>query len=79
MKVDGINVDLKNITAPFLNIVAQEDDLVSPQSSMALNNAVGNKDKSMIEFPSGHVGLVIGQQAHKEVWPKVGIWLKEHS
>ena len=26
-----------------------------------------------------HVGLVIGLRAHNEVWPKVGIWLKEHS
>jgi polyhydroxyalkanoate synthase len=79
MKVDGYYVDLRNITAPFLNIVAQKDDLVAPHSSIALNNVVGSKDKSTIEFPSGHVGLVIGQHAHKEVWPKVGIWLKEHS
>jgi polyhydroxyalkanoate synthase len=72
-------IDLKNITAPFLNVIAQKDDLVTPLSSIALNNAVGSKDKSMIESPSGHVGLIIGQRAHKEVWPKVGSWLQDRS
>jgi class III poly(R)-hydroxyalkanoic acid synthase PhaC subunit len=72
-------IDLKNITAPFLNVIAQKDDLVAPSSSIALNNAVGSTDKNMIESPSGHVGLIIGQKAHKEVWPKVASWLKDRS
>ena len=64
---------------PFLNVVAQRDDLVASRSSIALNNAVGSADKSAIEFQSGHVGLIIGQRAHQEVWPKVGDWLRERS
>jgi polyhydroxyalkanoate synthase subunit PhaC len=79
MKVDGSLVDLKSIKSPFLNVIAQKDDLVTPASSIALNNVVGSKDKSMIESPSGHVGLIIGQRAHKEIWPKVGSWLKDRS
>jgi polyhydroxyalkanoate synthase subunit PhaC len=79
MEVDSTYVNLKSITAPFLNVVAQKDDLVATASSLALNNAVGSKDKSVIEFPSGHVGLIIGERAHKEVWPNVGSWLKARS
>ena len=79
MRVDGNIVDLKSVKAPFLNVVAQKDDLVPLASSTALNDAVGSKDKSVIEFPSGHVGLIIGQRAHKDVWPKVGDWLKHRS
>ncbi len=79
MKVDDKIVDLKNINMPFLNVMAQRDDLVAPRSSAALMNAVGSSDKSVIEFPSGHVGLIIGQRAHKEVWPKVGEWLRSRS
>jgi class III poly(R)-hydroxyalkanoic acid synthase PhaC subunit len=79
MRVDGNIVDLKSVKAPFLNVVAQKDDLVTPASSTALNDAIGSKDKSSIEFPSGHVGLIIGQRAHKDVWPKVGDWLKHRS
>ena len=79
MMVDGAVVNLKDINMPFLNVVAQRDDLVASRSSIALNNAVGSVDKSAIEFQSGHVGLIIGQRAHQEVWPKVGDWLRERS
>jgi poly(3-hydroxyalkanoate) synthetase len=73
-------IDLKNINMPFLNIVAQKDDLVAPDSSKALNDALTqSNDKSIIEFNSGHVGLMIGKNAHKELWPKVGEWIKSHS
>jgi poly[(R)-3-hydroxyalkanoate] polymerase subunit PhaC len=75
-----VAVSLKNINMPFLDIVANNDDLVAPSSSKALNNALTqSQDKSLIEFNSGHVGLVIGKKAHKELWPKVGEWLKKRS
>jgi class III poly(R)-hydroxyalkanoic acid synthase PhaC subunit len=74
-----VAINLKNITAPFLNIVAQKDDLVAPQSSKSLNVALTEShDKNLIEFNSGHVGLMIGKQAHKELWPKVGQWIIMH-
>jgi class III poly(R)-hydroxyalkanoic acid synthase PhaC subunit len=77
---NGKIVNLKNITMPFLNVVAQKDDLVAPTSSKALNDALTeSRDKSIIEFNSGHVGLMIGKNAHKELWPKVGEWIKNHS
>jgi hypothetical protein len=77
---NGKIVNLKNITMPFLNVVAQKDDLVAPTSSKALNDALTeSRDKSIIEFNSGHVGLMIGKNAHKELWPKVGEWIKYHS
>jgi class III poly(R)-hydroxyalkanoic acid synthase PhaC subunit len=74
------NIDLKNIDMPFLNIVAKRDDLVAPDSSKALNNALTeSSDKDLIELNSGHVGLMIGKNAHQELWPKAGEWLKKRS
>jgi class III poly(R)-hydroxyalkanoic acid synthase PhaC subunit len=76
----GTIVNLKNINMPFLNIVAKKDDLVAPRSSKALNYALTEShDKDLIEHDSGHVGLMIGKNAHKELWPKVGDWLKKRS
>jgi len=72
-------IDLENITAPYLNVVAQKDDLVAPESSKALNSALTKSyDKKLIEFSSGHVGLMIGSRAHTELWPKVGQWIRMH-
>jgi len=79
MEVADMRVDLKNIDMPFLNIVASMDDSVAPDSSKALNKTLGSADNSLIEFPSGHVGACIGSQAHRELWPKVGGWLKDRS
>jgi polyhydroxyalkanoate synthase subunit PhaC len=77
---DGTIIGLKNINMPFLNVVAKRDDLVAPASSKALNNALTEShDKSLVEFNSGHVGLMIGKNAHKELWPKVGEWIKNHA
>jgi len=79
MRLDGKTVNMSKITAPFLNVIAIKDDLVSASSSKALNNVIGSRDKSIIELNSGHVGLIIGSTGHKEIWPKVGEWLKIRS
>jgi polyhydroxyalkanoate synthase len=76
---NNTRVDLRNVKAPYLNIVATNDDLVEPESSKALNKAVGTSDSSLIEFKSGHVGACISANAHKDLWPRVGQWLKEHA
>jgi polyhydroxyalkanoate synthase len=75
----SIQIDLRKIKAPFLNVIASKDDLVAPTSSKALNDIIGSSDKSVLEFNSGHVGACIGSRAHKELWPKVGEWLKARS
>jgi polyhydroxyalkanoate synthase subunit PhaC len=77
---NNVIINLKKINMPFLNIVAEKDDLVAPSSSKALNNAlIESHDKNLIEFKSGHVGLMIGKHAHKELWPRVGEWIKNRS
>lgn len=75
----GQEVNLKRIKVPFLNILAKKDDLVEPNSTRVLNDAIASTDKSLIEFDSGHVGACISPKAHKELWPKVGEWIASHS
>lgn len=75
--IDGDKkIDLSKIKQPFLNVIAKKDDLVDPASSRAINDVIGSVDKSILEFDSGHVGACISSRAHKELWPKVGDWLK---
>jgi polyhydroxyalkanoate synthase subunit PhaC len=77
---DSAIIGLKNINMPFLNVVAKRDDLVAPASSKALNNALTEShDKNLLEFNCGHVGLMIGRNAHRELWLKVGEWIKNHA
>jgi poly(3-hydroxyalkanoate) synthetase len=67
MKVDGNIIDLK-ITAPLLTIVAEDDDLISPESTLAIKNYVSSKDKVSLTTAGGHVELCTGKMAHEKLW-----------
>ncbi len=73
-KKQKVNIQ-KNITMPVLSVIAQQDDLVSPASSVAINDHIPSKDKSILENPGGHVALCISNSAHKKLWPEVAKWL----
>jgi polyhydroxyalkanoate synthase len=65
----------KNITMPVLSVIAQQDDIVSTASSLAINDHISSKDKSVLENPGGHVALCISNTAHKKLWPEAAKWL----
>ena len=72
-------IDLSKINVPVLNIVADEDHLVSPECSTPLNDMVSSTDKRLMRFHTGHVGLIASSYSQNNVLPKVGQWLKERS
>ncbi len=77
MQVGKEIVDLKRISAALLNVVASQDTLVDPKSSLPLAEAVGSADKAILVFPTGHVGAVVSPEAHAELWPKIATWLRQ--
>jgi len=79
LRIGGRRVDLKQITCPVLNLMAQADHLVPPDQSLPFNDAVGSKDREAINFRAGHIGLAVGSKANKELWPKVADWLAKRS
>ena len=72
-------IDLTKIKVPLLNIVADEDHLVSPQCSAPLNDMVSSVDRRLMRFHTGHVGLIASLYSQNNVLPKVGQWLKARS
>ena len=79
MKIGNEIIDLSNIKVPLLNIVAEEDHLVSPQCSLPLNDSVSSTDKRLMRFHTGHVGLIASSYSQNNVLPKVGQWLRARS
>src|SRR5919109_2963357 len=79
MKLGNETIDLSKIKVPVLNIVAEEDHLVSPQCSLPLNDSVSSNDKRLMRFHTGHVGLIASGYSQNNVLPKVGQWLKARS
>lgn len=79
MMLDGKKIDLRKITIPLLNVMAEFDHLVPNEASIPLNNAVSSKDKEMMIFSTGHIGIFVGSKSQKEVVPKIAEWLKPRS
>ena len=79
LKVGTKTVDLNNLTMPVLNIIGLKDDLVPPESGRYIMCEIPSKDKKLIEFPTGHVGLCISKKAHEQLWPEVTKWLASRS
>jgi poly[(R)-3-hydroxyalkanoate] polymerase subunit PhaC len=79
MRLGGSVVNLSKINVPLLNIVAEEDHLVSPECSVPLNEVVSSDDKRLMRFHTGHVGLIASSYSQNNVLPKVGQWLRSRS
>ena len=70
-------VNLQNITMPVLTIYAKSDHIVPPSSTKPLHDLVGAKDKKLMEFPGGHIGVFVGNRSQKMVAPALMKWLLE--
>lgn len=78
-EIDGMKVDLKNISASVLNIVALHDHLVSQSQSEGVMSLISSEDKQLTVIPATHVGLMISRGARYKLWPEVATWLSERS
>jgi polyhydroxyalkanoate synthase len=79
MKLNGKKINLKNITMPLLNVMAEFDHLVPTDASKPLAGAVSSSDKETLVFPTGHIGIFVGSKSQKEVCPRIAEWLKPRS
>ncbi|KOA18136.1 poly-beta-hydroxybutyrate polymerase [Clostridium homopropionicum DSM 5847] len=77
LELGGRTVNLKNIDMPVLCILAQKDHLVAPASTRPFINHIASIDKTLLEFPVGHIGMFVSSKAQKEVAPAISNWLKE--
>jgi polyhydroxyalkanoate synthase len=77
--VDGQRVDLSNIRASLLNIVAKYDHLVSQAQAESIMDQVSSEDKELRVIPSSHVGIMASRGARYKLWPQVAEWLGERS
>ncbi len=71
-------INLANVKVPLLNLVADQDHLVSAECSVSLNSLVSSTDTNLMRFSTGHVGLIASGYSQNVVLPKVGNWIKIH-
>jgi polyhydroxyalkanoate synthase subunit PhaC len=76
-ELGGRRVDMKNITMPVLTIYAKDDHIVPPATTKQLHDKVGSKDKELMEFPGGHIGVFVGSRSQNLLTPAVAKWFIE--
>jgi len=77
MTLGGRKVDLKNLKMPVLCMLGEKDHLVPPSSTRPFIDAIASKDKTLLEFNVGHIGMFVSSSAQKEIGPKIASWIKE--
>jgi polyhydroxyalkanoate synthase len=75
----GERVDVKNIRANLLTVIAEGDHITPPCQSETLPMHVSSTDKELFRIPGGHIGIMAGSAAHKRTWPHIDAWLGPRS
>jgi polyhydroxyalkanoate synthase len=79
IKLRGRRVDLSNIKCPVLNLAGKYDHLCFLPQARATMDLIGSEDKEFVVLDAGHVGLVMGRGARKNLWPQARNWLEPRS
>ncbi|MEX0967928.1 MAG: class III poly(R)-hydroxyalkanoic acid synthase subunit PhaC [Bacteroidia bacterium] len=79
LEIGGHKVDLKNIDMPVLTIYATEDNIIPPDATKPINEAISSKDKELYQFVGGHIGVFVGGRSQKELGPAIGKWIQKRS
>lgn len=79
IELRGESVDLSEITVPLLAIAGEKDHICTPPQAEAAINQVSSRDKEFFLLSGGHVGILAGRDARRNLWPKVEEWLSARS
>ena len=77
VEIGGREVELGFVDMPVLNIFAEQDHLVPPQASRALEALIGSEDYTELSFRGGHIGIYVSSRAQKEVPDTIHDWLRK--
>jgi polyhydroxyalkanoate synthase len=78
-RLRGQRIDLGRIEQNLLVVTAGADHIAPRAGTMPIFELVSSEDVTHIDRPGGHIGLVAGSAARKEIWPEMADWLRERS
>jgi len=74
-QVAGTAIEPSKLAVPSLVALPRRDRIVAPASAAALADALGNCHR--LTPPSGHIGMVVGGAARKNLWQPLAEWLHQ--
>jgi polyhydroxyalkanoate synthase subunit PhaC len=79
LRLRGRRVDLGRITQSMLVVTAGDDHIAPRAGTMPIFDLVSSRDVTHFDRPGGHIGLIAGSAARKQIWPDLASWLSERS
>lgn len=73
----GRRIDLSSVCCPLFLLAARDDDIVAPEQILATEHLVDSRRCTVRKTiaPCGHLGLFMGRDTLREVWPDIAHWL----
>jgi poly(3-hydroxyalkanoate) synthetase len=75
----GKRCELGAIDQSLLAFAGRTDNVALPKATHAIIDRVGSKDKELVEVTGGHVAIIGGNLAPREVWDRTIAWLEPRS
>jgi poly[(R)-3-hydroxyalkanoate] polymerase subunit PhaC len=79
VRLRGRLVDLHRIDQSVLVVSAGADHIAPRPGTMPFFDVIASDDVEHLDRPGGHIGLIAGSAARKEIWPNIAEWLAERS
>jgi polyhydroxyalkanoate synthase subunit PhaC len=79
LRLRGRRVDLHRIEQSLLIVTAEADHIAPPANTVPLLDLVQSTDVTHFARPGGHIGLMAGSKARRQIWPELTKWLSERS
>ncbi len=69
----------RDVHANLLAVVGKDDSIVMPRAGAPLLDLVSSRDRTLLEVPGGHMGILGGSRAPATIWKPVADWLAARS
>ena len=79
LKVGGCPIDISALNIPVLNIYANQDHMVPPASSKALEKLIPKNHYQEMAVAGGHIGIFVSPKSVRSVFPAIADWLRVRS
>jgi polyhydroxyalkanoate synthase len=79
LRIRDQRVDLRRIEQSLLVVTADGDHIVPPVNSLPLLELTASTDSTHLARPGGHIGLMAGSNARRQIWPELTDWLGQRS
>lgn len=71
--------ELRHLDANLLVVAGREDVIVTTACTHPILEHARSPDKTLLEVPGGHMGILGGSKAPQHIWPQVADWLAARS